>query len=186
MKSVAIVTADRYLYQKLKLELSASGGFFVHSDPSSCDVCFLDTDTAECHESVGRIIRISRDWATGCVHLPLPIGAAARLAGEGADGALISLLFSERCAVLRGEKIRLTEIEFALFSQLYALKGNFCSRDELMRRVWKGEAEGGVLNVYIHYLREKLEKSGEKIILSSRKSGYAIDKKYFGGAECSE
>ena len=47
-----------------------------------------------------------------------------------------------------------------------------------MRDVWGDECEGGVLNVYIHYLREKLETEGEKIIFSTRKMGYKIDKKY--------
>ena len=43
------------------------------------------------------------------------------------------------------------------------------------------DADGGILNVYVHYLREKLEKRGEKIIISSRKSGYKIDEKYLKG-----
>jgi DNA-binding response OmpR family regulator len=34
-----------------------------------------------------------------------------------------------------------------------------------------------VLNVYVHYLREKLE-DGKKIIISSRKLGYKIDERY--------
>ena len=47
-----------------------------------------------------------------------------------------------------------------------------------MKTVWGDGADGGVLNVYIHYLREKLEAGGEKIILSSRKQGYKIVEKY--------
>ena len=40
------------------------------------------------------------------------------------------------------------------------------------------------MNVYIHYLREKLEADGEKIILSSRSHGYKIDEKYLTEGEC--
>lgn len=184
MKSVAIVTADGYLFQKLKLELAESKDFFVHTDASSCDICFFDIDTVKNADTAGRVIRLSRYAKEGCVSLPLPIGEAARLAGEGSDGAILSLLASERCAVLRGERIRLTEIEFSLISALYEHGGEYCTREELMRRVWKSEGQSGVINVYVHYLREKLEISGEKIIISSRKNGYAIDKRYLGGAIC--
>ena len=47
-------------------------------------------------------------------------------------------------------------------------------------------ADEGVLNVYVHYLREKLERGGEKIIISSRGLGYKIDEKYLqtGGTVC--
>ena len=52
------------------------------------------------------------------------------------------------------------------------------SREEILNAVWNNEADSGVINVYIHYLREKLELDGEKIILSSRKLGYAIDERF--------
>lgn len=184
MKSVAIVTADGYLFQKLRLELLESRDFFVHTDASDCDICFLDADTAKTEDASGRVIRLSRYGKEGCAPLPLPIGEAIRLAGVGSEGAILSLLASERCAVLRGERIRLTEIEFSLISALYERGGEYCTREELMRRVWKSEGQSGVINVYIHYLREKLEGRGEKIIISSRKNGYAIDGKYLGGAIC--
>ena len=41
-------------------------------------------------------------------------------------------------------------------------------------------ADEKTVNVYIHYLREKLESGGEKIIISSRNMGYKIDSKYLG------
>jgi DNA-binding response OmpR family regulator len=41
-----------------------------------------------------------------------------------------------------------------------------------------GDKGEGLINVYVHYLREKLEVGGEKIINSSRKNGYAIDEKF--------
>jgi DNA-binding response OmpR family regulator len=66
---------------------------------------------------------------------------------------------------------------------LIEASGDFISREELIRRVWGEGADGGVLNVYVHYLREKLEKQGEKIIISSRKNGYKIDGKYLTKGE---
>ena len=70
---------------------------------------------------------------------------------------------------------------FSLFNLLYSRKGEFVSRDEILALVWNGKADKGILNVYVHYLREKLEKNGEKIILSSRNYGYKINEKYLGG-----
>ena len=86
-----------------------------------------------------------------------------------------------RHVLLDGERIRLTESEHKLLSLIAEGDGELVSRDELTRGTFGEEAEGGILNVYIHYLREKLEASGEKIILSSRRGGYRIDKKYLGG-----
>ena len=91
------------------------------------------------------------------------------------------LSLADRCAILYGERIKLTEVEFSLLSLLYSHGGKYVSRDEVLNKIWNGEADGGVINVYIHYLREKLEKHGEKIILSSRKNGYCIDEKFLGG-----
>ena len=87
--------------------------------------------------------------------------------------------------MLRGEVIKLTEVEHALFLALMKRGGEFASREDILREVWGSEADEGIINVYVHYLREKLEKSGEKIIVSSRKLGYKIDGKYLGGdKEC--
>lgn len=98
-------------------------------------------------------------------------GGAKRLFLEG-DG---------RHARLDGERIRLTESEYKLLSLLIAGGGEFATREELTLGTFGEGVDGGSLNVYIHYLREKLERGGEKIILSSRKLGYRIDAKFLGG-----
>ena len=63
---------------------------------------------------------------------------------------------------------------------LYEKKGEYVSREELRLGVWDEDTDSGVVNVYIHYLRQKLER-GEKIINTSRSLGYKIDEKYIGG-----
>ena len=60
---------------------------------------------------------------------------------------------------------------------LCSADGEFVSREEILHSVWSGDADPGIINVYVHYLREKLE-DGEKIIVSSRKNGYKIDGRY--------
>ena len=90
---------------------------------------------------------------------------------------------SERVARLDARTIKLTEVEGRLLRLLVDGGGEFVSREELAKKVWGENADGGVLNVYIHYLREKLEAGGEKIILSSRKGGYRIDERFLGGKD---
>lgn len=80
-------------------------------------------------------------------------------------------------AMLDGEKIKLTDTEERLLSLLLTAE-DYVSRSEILDKVFHGNENGGLINVYIHYLREKLEKRGERIILSSRNLGYKIDERF--------
>ena len=78
-----------------------------------------------------------------------------------------------------GEReLKLTDLEEALFMKLYSARGEFVCRAELFSVFADGSSES-MRNVYIHYLREKLERDGARVIISSRKHGYKIDEKYF-------
>jgi len=113
--------------------------------------------------------------------LPLPFAFTELFSAiEGCGGNAPKLTLGERCAYLRGEKIPLTEVELALLRVLYDAKGEYVSREELLSRVWAEGTDNGVVNVYVYYLRQKLER-GEKIINTSRKLGYKIDANYLGG-----
>lgn len=87
------------------------------------------------------------------------------------------LLGDGRQVSLFGERIRLTEVEYKLLEAILGSDG-FVSKRELLLAVWGEGYDEGVVNVYVHYLRRKLEKSGNKIIISSRGGGYGIDEKY--------
>jgi len=95
--------------------------------------------------------------------------------------ARLTLDKASRLATLDREDIKLTEVEARLLDCLLSAGGEYVDRATLTSSVWGEGANEGVLNVYIHYLREKLEARGEKIILSSRKLGYKIDAKYLEG-----
>jgi two-component system OmpR family response regulator len=90
------------------------------------------------------------------------------------------LTLGDKCAILKGERIPLTELEYSLLSILVGAKGEYVGREKLLLSVWGKDVAEGILNVYVHYLREKLEKGGEKIIVSSRKQGYKISERYKG------
>ena len=178
---IEVYTSDRYLFQKIKLDLIAEYDCILASEENEREasaIAIWDTALGAPPEGYA-FITVGGE---GDVPLPLPLGALSR----SLSGKLGSLeIFREgRRAVVDGRTVRLTELEFNLLSSLYEYGGEYVSREELLRSVWgEGEVDGGILNVYVHYLREKLEKNGEKIILSSRKSGYCINKRYLGGKE---
>lgn len=173
MKKLMILTDDKYLYRKCELMLKNEYETVSSEYGGNCDLVLRERELSA-PEKYSRCLIFSED-------LPLPFSERMLTdAIEGAEkiGDAATLEIGDRCAYLRGEQILLTEVESALFAVLIEASGDFVSREELIRRVWGEGADGGVLNVYVHYLREKLEKQGEKIIISSRKNGYKIDGKY--------
>lgn len=171
---IRIATKNEYLRRKLELELDSDEFSIVDSAE---DVLLLDIDTEKRKD--GAILMSYGESAD--ISLPFRLGEVKAMLLSNPHSP-ISLNESERTVSLFGEKIKLTELEFSLFSLLFYRK-DFVSREEILKTVWRGEADSGIINVYVHYLREKLEKGGEKIILSSRKLGYGINKKFLAVPE---
>ena len=181
-KTVSVFCRDKYLGRKIYLILSE--GYEV--------ACFDDFATGK---AVDADILI---WNVDDAPLPLGTDSYAVTMGEGGDLPLpfseqmllaalekkfsreenAPLILGDKCAHLYGKIIKFTDVEFALLSEMVNAGGEFVSREELIAAVWGEGTTAGILNVYVHYLREKLEFCGEKIIISSRKLGYKIDKKY--------
>lgn len=177
-KLISVLTKDAYLFQKIKLD-APEGVEAVLGICDFPDLILIDADTEDVR--VSGALTMSRTSAAD-VRLPFPLGTVKELIEkESIASVALTLSDSERCAYLRGEAIKLTEVEYSLLSLLYEKRGGYASREEILNRVWKGEKNEGVINVYVHYLREKLETHGEKIIFSSRMCGYRIDEKFFGG-----
>lgn len=182
-----IITKDPYLGQKLRWELSENFDRIEITDSVSgqADVSIYDCRLGAPIPSVPSYyyLTIAADPSLPkerCLPLPLPLGLAKKKIA-GSKAAPLLLLKKERALRFYGEEIRLTEVEFALLSALVHANGKFLSRADLRTTVWGGEGTDGLLNVYIHYLREKLERGGEKVILSSRKEGYALAEKFIKG-----
>ena len=80
--------------------------------------------------------------------------------------------------VLRGARpIDLTAKEFELLKFLLENPQQVLSREQILQQVWSTEytGESNVIEVYIRYLRLKLEKEGEKkLIQTVRGVGYAL------------
>jgi len=183
---VGVFTSDIYLFRKIEIILSGRGAVAVLMDEGGLrkrasaegrlDLALVDVATGEL-PSLG-VPTVTMGRRGGELRIPFTREELIERVFGGKPRAELTL--AGRTALLHGREIRLTEVEAALLSRLLDAGGEFVERDELHRSVWQ-DADGGVLNVYIHYLREKLEGEGEKIIISSRKLGYKIDAKYLGG-----
>lgn len=77
----------------------------------------------------------------------------------------------------KGEIIVLTQKEFQLLEYLIRNKGKVCTRTRIIEHVWDihFESDTSVIDVYINFLRKKLDDgSGKSIIQTIRGVGYLI------------
>jgi DNA-binding winged helix-turn-helix (wHTH) protein len=178
---VSVYTEDNFLYQKIKLSLPLGALAIRNGGADVASLTLVDLDTAKAPD--GEFMGMSRRGGAD-IKIPFSIEMAEALFGaKKKNNSAISLDSKSRSVYLHGEKIKLTEIEFSLLSLLFSASGEFVSRDEILRSVWSGECDGGVINVYIHYLRGKLETGGERVIISSRLRGYSINPKFLKGGK---
>jgi DNA-binding response OmpR family regulator len=81
--------------------------------------------------------------------------------------------------VKRGEKhIELSSREFALLEYFMRHPGQVLSRQQILSAVWDYSFDPGsnVVDVYVRYLRSKLDRSGEpSVIQTVRGSGYRFE-----------
>ena len=174
---VCIITNDKYLKRSIALALDGAAEI---CDADECDMYIYDCDFGlPVPQDDKRIITVSRLDVSYALRIPMPIDAWKKLIADNSTASL-SLVPGEKAAALCGKRIKLTSHEYALLSLLIDGGGNYTERKTISDKVFGGAGDG-LINIYIHYLREKLEKDGEKIIISSRKQGYKINEKYLGG-----
>ena len=81
--------------------------------------------------------------------------------------------------VRRGARsLLLTAREYALLVLLLEERGRVVSRERILRDVWKDEqgSSSNVIEVYVRYLRQKLEEDGEpRLIHTIRGRGYCLN-----------
>ena len=80
--------------------------------------------------------------------------------------------------VKRGSRpVALTAREYQLLLLLLERKGTVVSREQILRQVWNDQraAASNVIEVYVRYLRQKLEQEGERRLLHTvRGQGYCL------------
>ena len=114
------------------------------------------------------------------------IEAVNELCSAADDGASDNSKPSEKLAFdlenslvyFGGVRIDLTKREYELLCCLYDSRPEPISRGELIKRVWRYDFEGNtnVVDVYIRYLREKLDiPYGVKLVETVRGAGYRLN-----------
>lgn len=97
------------------------------------------------------------------------------------DGRLM-IDFNAKQAVVDGNPVKLTSLEFKLLTYLIQNAGRVISKQELFEKVWEDKFTGdGTLNVHIRKIREAIEKdpSNPEYILTVWGDGY----KFSGGGK---
>ncbi len=150
----------------------------------TADIYIIDLDTREMPQGLeGKILLCSttRTRPADCPHLwadrpfrPARLLALLDLAEEPKTSTLLP--YPDRPCVLVGEEeVALSAREHALLMALWEANGAFLTREELLTRVWSDEeTDLGVVNVYIHYLRKKIETDGRRYIYAARGRGYQL------------
>jgi two-component system OmpR family response regulator len=96
------------------------------------------------------------------------------------DGRLVVgdlVLDEHRHEVLRaGHEIRLTATEFELLRYLMANPGRVLSKAQILDRVWQYDfgGEGNIVELYVSYLRRKVDRGREPMIHTVRGVGYVL------------
>ncbi len=96
---------------------------------------------------------------------------------DTASVADLTVEFSTRKVTRGGVEISLSSREFALLESLIRHKGAILSRTQLENQVWDFGFEGGsnIVDVYIRYLRKKIDDPFEKKLLHTvRGAGYTL------------
>ena len=103
-----------------------------------------------------------------------------RVHGEGDDGRLAVsdlVLDEESHEVYRGStSVELTPTEFKLLHYLMLNAGRVVSKSQILDRVWNYDFDGNanVVEIYISYLRKKIDALGPRLIHTIRGVGYCL------------
>lgn len=107
---------------------------------------------------------------TGAIHVRVP--------KRKSPSESLALDPNTHAAYYKGEKITLTQKEFALLALLFEKRGTPISREEALATVFNDAgAATNVVDVYVNYLRAKIDhKFGIRMISTVRGCGYMIQK----------
>ena len=186
MKGLVCLLADRAedLTRTVELELSAlCERVLTIDDPEAippCELLVIDLDYARAPqhtEAARRIGYTRRERTVGFPILVRPFRMAAlrALLCEADTEAPLRPSGDFRTVTVGSEAIALSDREALLFRLLYEAGGGVVSRRQLAEAVFPhADAPEDSVNVYIHYLRKKLERNKKRLIRAHRGGGYSL------------
>ena len=172
-KKALVITKRDIIFRLVSCELSPDIDCYCRGDfEFGYDYVIYDYDFFKDKDIFG--IGIGYDEGADLT-LPFPIGALREMALSVKRE--LTLDRERLTATISGRMIKLTELEATLLDLIIKGGKEYTSREALHLGLWGERATDGALNVYIHYLRRKLEMNDERVILSSRQ-GYKINERY--------
>ena len=145
-----------------------------------CELLIIDLDFARVPqhtEAARRIGYARRERAVGFPLLLRPFRMAALRAlitGAGTEAPLRPSA-DFRTVTVGSEAVSLSEREATIFRLLYEAGGEVVCRAALAKAAFpQAEAPEDSVNVYIHYLRKKLERNERRLIRGHRGGGYSL------------
>ena len=175
-KRIGVITADTVLYNKIRLllrEIASVSLIDASAHGDGYDLIFADARVLPRPDFDAVLIGDGGDMPLFFRHEDLLAAVSESRAGK----EVIILASDGQTAHLGQTSVKLTEQEYKLLSALAARDG-FVTKRELLHTVWGEGYDEGVVNVYVYYLRKKLEKDGKRVIISSRNEGYKINEAY--------
>ena len=94
---------------------------------------------------------------------------------NGLDAGALVMDLNSRTVTRDGTKITLSSKEFAVLEYLLRNPGRVLSRDKIENHVWNFEGGSNVVDVYIRYLRKKIDTGfNKKLLHTIRGAGYVL------------
>ncbi len=113
----------------------------------------------------------AQDMAKEGVHLEKAEPPKPKTASE-------ELTFTPHGVMFRQQPLHLTAKETEVLQYLYTRRGKVCTREEILQDLWgypQGETATNVVDVYIRYLRKKIDQTFDvRLLRSVRGQGYLI------------
>ena len=176
MQRVCVFCSDEFLFRRIKSELCFEYECIRYDEDS---ILPSDIVIAEDCDMLDGSVRFDLLLSYES-NLPLCTGDISRLIKNLPKKLRLMLSALERACVIDGESVHLTELEYKLLSLLVSRGGEFFPKDDLCEALFDGGGYG-MLNLYIHYLRTKLEGDKRRIIISQRNRGYKINEEFIKG-----
>ena len=182
--------SEKRLSRLIELELTERGAEVTWEADENVDqavyvVGVLDDDAMETvnNTAVGaeKVVccRYQEADSDGIIVIERPIDA-----GKLADGLTRShkkekdprgLVINGDNVSFRGEKVELSKKELELLKLLYSKKGEPVGRQEARDAIFPAESDSNVVDVYIRYLRKKLDlRFDTRTIITVRNKGYML------------
>jgi hypothetical protein len=186
MKGLVCLLADRTedFSRTVELELSALyGRVMTVDDPEAippCDLLVIDLDHARVPHNTEAARRIGYTRHERTVGFPLLVrpfrmAALRALVTDGEGEVTLRPSSDFRTVTVGSEAVALSDREARILALLYEAGGAVVSRQTLAEAVFpQAEAPEDSINVYIHYLRKKLERNKKRLIRAHRGGGYSL------------